>query len=200
MKSTKYGYCRVSAKDQNEDRQLLAMYEEGIEEEYIFVDKKSGKDFNRPMYQQMVGMLAEDDVVYIKSIDRLGRNYEEILEQWKYITKEKKADIVVMDMPILDTRIGKDLIGTFLTDIVLSLLSYVAENERVNIRQRQAEGIAAAKARGVHFGLRPMALPDNFDEVYQLWRENKLSVGKAAERCGMAKSTFYDKARQRMRG
>lgn len=200
MKSTKYGYCRVSAKDQNEDRQLLAMYEEGIEEEYIFVDKKSGKDFNRPMYQQMVGMLAEDDVVYIKSIDRLGRNYEEILEQWKYITKEKKADIVVMDMPILDTRIGKDLIGTFLTDIVLSLLSYVAENERVNIRQRQAEGIAAAKARGVHFGLRPMALPDNFDEVYQLWRENKLSVSKAAERCGMAKSTFYDKARQRMRG
>lgn len=200
MKSTKYGYCRVSAKDQNEDRQLLAMYEEGIEEECIFVDKKSGKDFNRPKYQQMVGMLAEDDVVYIKSIDRLGRNYEEILEQWKYITKEKKADIVVMDMPILDTRIGKDLIGTFLTDIVLSLLSYVAENERVNIRQRQAEGIAAAKARGVHFGLYPMPLPENFDEAYQLWHDNKLSVSKAAERCGMAKSTFYDKARQRMRG
>ena len=150
-----YGYIRVSSKDQNEDRQVIALQELNIPKKNIFLDKQSGKDFARPQYQRLMKKLKKDDLLYVKSIDRLGRNYEEILEQWRVLTKQKEIDIVVLDMPLLDTRRGKDLMGTFLSDIVLQVLSFVAENERKNIRQRQAEGIAAAKARGVRFG-RPM--------------------------------------------
>lgn len=152
---TLYGYIRVSTREQNEDRQLLALKELAIPEKNLFVDKQSGKDFERPQYRKMVRKLKKDDLLYIKSIDRLGRNYSEILDQWRILTKDKGVDIVVMDMPLLDTRRGKDLMGTFLSDIVLQVLSFVAENERMNIRQRQAEGIAAAKARGVRFGRPP---------------------------------------------
>ena len=162
-----YGYVRVSTKDQNEDRQYIALRELCIPEENIFMDKQSGKDFVRPQYRRLVRRLKKDDLLYVKSIDRLGRNYTEILEQWRILTKEKGADIVVLDMPLLDTRRGKDLMGTFLSDIVLQVLSFVAENERSNIRQRQAEGIAAAKARGVRFGRPPLPLPENFQEAYQ---------------------------------
>ena len=147
-----YGYIRVSTREQNEDRQILALKELSIPEKNLFIDKQSGKDFERPQYKKMVRKLKKDDLLYIKSIDRLGRNYSEILEQWRILTKEKGIDIVVLDMPLLDTRRGKDLMGTFLSDIVLQVLSFVAENERTNIRQRQAEGIAAAKAKGVRFG------------------------------------------------
>lgn len=191
-----YGYARVSTREQNEVRQLIALHEVGILEQNIYVDKQSGKDFDRPTYQRLVRKLREGDLLYVKSIDRLGRNYEDIIEQWKMITQEKKADIVVLDMPLLDTRRGKDLMGTFLTDVVLALLSYVAENERVNISQRQAEGIAAAKARGVRFGAPRHPVPENFQEVCQMWRMKKVPLKKAAELCGMARSTFYDKARQ----
>ena len=179
--SISYGYVRVSGKDQNEDRQIIAMHEIGVKDKYIYLDKQSGKDFNRPNYQKLLKKIKPDDIIYVKSIDRLGRNYEDIMEQWKYITKDKCADIVVMDNPLLDTRRGKDLMGTFLTDIVLALLSYVAENERVNIRQRQAEGIAAAKARGIRFGPAPKPLPDNFHEVYQRWKNKEISVKEAAK-------------------
>ena len=191
-----YGYARVSSKEQNEDRQIIALHEMGVNDSEIYIDKQSGKDFNRPKYKGLIQKLKKDDLIYIKSIDRLGRNYEDIIEQWKIITKDKQADIVVLDMPILDTRRGKDLMGTFLADIVLAVLSYVAENERTNIRQRQAEGIAAAKARGVRFGPAPMPLPDNFHDVYQDWKHKKISVSEAAERCKMSRSTFYLKARQ----
>ncbi len=189
-----YGYIRVSSRDQNEDRQMLSMREVNVPEKNIYIDKQSGKDFNRPMYKKLMRRLKEEDLLYVKSIDRLGRNYEEILEQWKIITKEKRADIVVMDMPMLDTRRGKDLMGTFLADIVLALLSYVAENERINIRQRQAEGIAAAKAKGIKFGRPPVPLPDCFDEVCRQWKTKKISMNVAAQLCGMTKSTFYNKA------
>ena len=190
-----YGYVRVSSKDQNEDRQMITMKEMEVPDENIYVDKQSGKDFNRPQYKKLMRRVKPNDLIYIKSIDRLGRNYSEILEQWKYITKDKKVDLYVLDMPILDTRREKNLLGTFISDLVLALLSYVAENERVNIRRRQAEGIAAAKARGVRFGRRPNPLPDNFDEAYQQWKAKELSVSKAAKLCGMSKSSFYDKAR-----
>ena len=190
-----YGYIRVSSRDQNEDRQLIAMKEMNVPDENIYMDKQSGKDFNRPQYKKLIRRIRRDDLIYIKSIDRLGRNYREILEQWKLITKDKGVDLYVLDMPILDTRREKNLLGTFITDLVLTLLSYVAENERVNIRQRQAEGIAAAKARGVHFGRRPNPLPDNFYDVYQRWRMKKISVSEAARECGMPVSTFFDKAK-----
>ena len=190
-----YGYARVSSKEQNEDRQIIALHEMGVNDSEIYIDKQSGKDFNRPMYKKMLRKLKTDDILYVKSIDRLGRNYEDIMEQWKKITKEIKADIVVLDIPLLDTRRGKDLMGTFLSDIVLALLSYISENERANIRQRQAEGIAAAKARGVRFGPAPMTLPDNFHDVYQDWKHKKLTVTEAADKCKMARSTFYNKAR-----
>lgn len=153
-----FGYIRVSSRDQNEDRQLIALKELAIPEKNIFIDKQSGKDFKRPQYRKMIRRVRKDDLLYIKSIDRLGRNYAEILEQWRILTKDKGIDIVVLDMPLLDTRRGKDLMGTFLSDIVLQVLSFVAENERTNIRQRQAEGIAAAKARGVRFGRPPSRL------------------------------------------
>ena len=189
-----YGYVRVSSKDQNEDRQVITMRKMHIPDENIFIDKQSGKDFNRPQYKKMLRKVKPDDLIYIKSIDRLGRNYAEVLDQWKVITKDKRVDLYVMDMPILDTRREKNLLGTFISDLVLALLSYVAENERTNIRQRQAEGIAAAKARGVHFGRRPNPLPDNFYDVYLQWKMKKLSVSEAAKLCGMPQTTFFERA------
>ncbi len=191
-----YGYIRVSSKDQNEDRQLVALNEVGVERKNIYLDKKSGKDFDRPQYKKLLRKLKKDDLLYIKSIDRLGRNYEEILQQWRILTKEKGIDIVVLDMPLLDTRRGKDLMGTFLSDIVLQVLSFVAENERTNIKQRQAEGIAAAKAKGVKFGRPPLPLPDNFYEVHRAWRSKKLTLKEAANACNMPVGTFYGKARK----
>lgn len=196
MDSRFYAYVRVSTKEQNEERQLIAMRALEVPERNIYSDKQSGKDFQRPNYLRMVKKLRRDDVLYIKSIDRLGRNYDEILEQWRILTKEKGVDIVVLDMPLLDTRRDKDLLGSFLSDIVLQVLSFVAENERINIRARQAEGIAAAKARGVHFGPRARDLPEGFTEVYQAWRDKKVTLREAARACGMPKSTFHDAARR----
>lgn len=191
-----YGYIRVSSKDQNEDRQLISLNEVGVERKNVYLDKKSGKDFDRPQYKKLLRKLKKDDLLYIKSIDRLGRNYEEILQQWRVLTKEKGIDIVVLDMPLLDTRRGKDLMGTFLSDIVLQVLSFVAENERTNIKQRQAEGIAAAKSKGVKFGRPPLPLPDNFYEVHKAWRSKKLTLKEAANACNMPVGTFYGKARK----
>lgn len=191
-----YGYIRVSSRDQNEDRQMIALRELSVPEKNVFMDKQSGKDFERPSYRRMVRRMKKDDLLYIKSIDRLGRNYGEILEQWRILTKEKGIDIVVLDMPLLDTRRGKDLMGTFLSDIVLQVLSFVAENERINIRQRQAEGIAAAKARGVKFGRPAIPYPDNFREIHRDWRKKKITLRQAADACGMPVGTFYGKARK----
>ena len=190
-----YGYIRVSSRDQNEDRQIDAMNQLKIVPKNIYIDKQSGKDFERPEYKKLFKRLKRDDVLYIKSIDRLGRNYEEIQNQWRILTKEKGVDIVVMDMPLLDTRRGKDLMGTFLSDIVLQVLSFVAENERVNIRQRQAEGIAAAKARGIHLGRPPEPLPENFHQVYQKWKSGKITGTQAARECGMPLATFRYRAK-----
>ena len=201
IRDSLYGYIRVSTKEQNEDRQILALKELSIPEKNLFMDKQSGKNFERPQYQKMVRKLKKDDLLYIKSIDRLGRNYSEILEQWRILTKEKGIEIVVLDMPLLDTRRGKDLMGTFLSDIVLQVLSFVAENERSNIRQRQAEGIAAAKARGVRFGRPPRPLPKNFHQIYRQWKNGKITGTAAAKICGMPLSTFryhaeiYEKAK-----
>ena len=191
-----YGYIRVSTREQNEDRQVIALREVDVPKQNIFMDKQSGKNFDRPQYKKLLRKMKKDDLLYIKSIDRLGRNYEEILEQWRILTKDKGIDIVVLDMPLLDTRRGKDLMGTFLSDIVLQVLSFVAENERTNIRQRQAEGIAAAKAKGVKFGRKPLPLPENFHEVHQAWRTKKLTLKQAAEACNMPVGTFYGKARK----
>ena len=187
-------YPGVSTREQNEDRQRLALAALPVPEENIYMDKQSGKDFERPQYRRLVRRLRRDDLLYVKSIDRLGRNYSEILEQWRMLTKEKGVDIAVLDMPLLDTRRGKDLMGTFLSDIVLQVLSFVAENERDNIRQRQAEGIAAAKARGVRFGRPPLPLPDNFHMLHQAWRGQKITLRQAARACGMPTGTFYSKA------
>ena len=201
MSNHTYGYIRVSTREQNEDRQLIALREMSIPEQNIFMDKQSGKDFNRPQYRRLVRKLKPDDLLYIKSIDRLGRNYEEIQNQWRILTKEKRIDIVVLDMPLLDPRRGKDLMGTFLSDIVLQVLSFVAENERTNIRQRQAEGIAAAKARGVRFGRPPRPLPENYHSAYQRWKAGAITGTAAAQECGMPLSTFryraeiYEKAK-----
>ena len=189
-----YGYIRVSSRDQNEDLQLIALKEVDVTEKNIYLDKQSGKDFNRPQYKKLLRKLKKDDLFYIKSIDRLGRNYEEILQQWRVLTKEKGIDIVVLDMPLLDTRRGKDLMGTFLSDIVLQVLSFVAENERNNIRQRQAEGIAAAKAKGVRFGRPPKPLPDNFHSCYQRWKRGEITGTAAAKECGMPLATFRYRA------
>ncbi len=189
-----YGYVRVSTKDQNEDRQLIVLHELGLSGKYIYVDKQSGKDFNRPQYQKLLKKLRPGDLLYIKSIDRLGRNYEEIQNQWRVLTKEKGVDICIVDMPILDTRRGKDLLGTFISDLVLQLLSFVAENERTNIKQRQAEGIAAAKAKGVRFGRPPKPLPENFHSVYQQWKQGSITGTTAAKECGMPLSTFRYRA------
>ena len=194
MAGTIYGYIRVSTREQNEDRQRLALAALPVPKENIYMDKQSGKDFERPQYRRLVRRLRRDDLLYVKSIDRLGRNYSEILEQWRMLTKEKGVDIAVLDMPLLDTGRGKDLMGTFLSDIVLQVLSFVAENERDNIRQRQAEGIAAAKARGVRFGRPPLPLPDNFHMLHQAWRGQKITLRQAARACGMPTGTFYSKA------
>lgn len=189
-----YGYIRVSTREQNEDRQVIALHEVGVPEKNIYMDKQSGKDFNRPQYKKLLRKMKKDDLLCIKSIDRLGRNYEEILAQWRILTKDKGIDIMVLDMPLLDTRRGKNLMGTFLSDIVLQVLSFVAENERVNIRQRQAEGIAAAKARGVRFGRLPKPLPPNFRTVYQRWKHGEITGTAAAKECGMPLSTFRYRA------
>ncbi len=191
---TTYGYIRVSTREQNEDRQLIALQEMSVPEQNIYMDKQSGKDFNRSSYKRMLKKFKPDDLLYIKSIDRLGRNYAEILEQWRLLIKDKRIDIVVLDMPLLDTRRGKDLMGTFISDIVLQVLSFVAENERTNIRQRQAEGIAAAKARGVRFGRPPTPLPENFYRIHRDWRDKKLTLKQAAAACDMPPGTFYGKA------
>ena len=196
MSGNIYGYIRVSSRDQNEDRQLMAFAALRIPEKNIYLDKQSGKDLERPQYRKMVRKLKKDDLLYIQSIDRLGRNYAEILEQWRLLTKEKGIDIVVLDMPLLDTRRGKDLMGTFLSDIVLQVLSFVAENERSNIRQRQAEGIAAAKAKGVKFGRPPKPLPENFHNLYQKWKSGKITGTSAAKECGMPLSTFRYRAKK----
>ena len=190
-----YGYVRVSTKEQNEDRQLLALHEVAVPEKNIYLDKQSGKDFDRPRYRRLLQKLKPADMLYIKSIDRLGRNYEEILEQWRILTREKSVDIVVLDMPLLDTRRGRDLMGTFLSDIVLQVLSFVAENERKNIRQRQREGIEAARLRGVRFGRPAKPLPENFDQAYEMWRMKKISGEEAAQLREITVSMFYRRAR-----
>lgn len=192
MEGTTYGYVRVSSKDQNAARQLIAMREFGIEEKNIVVEAQSGRDFHRPCYLRLVRSLQPGDVLVVKSIDRLGRNYTEILEQWGAITKKRASAIVVLDMPLLDTRQGRDLTGTLIADIVLQLLSYVAQTERENIRQRQAEGIAAAKAKGVRFGPKPRTLPDGFEELRKSWRNGQITLRAAAAACGIPKSTFRD--------
>lgn len=190
MNGTTYGYIRVSSKEQNEDRQRIAMREFGVGDNCIFLDKQSGKDFERPGYKCLVKKLKPGDTLVIKSIDRLGRNYDEILTQWRSITKEKQVGIVVLDMPLLDTRQGRDLTGTLIADIVLQLLSYVAQTEREFIRQRQAEGIAAAKARGVRFGRKPIIRPPEFDFLRKEWENKHLSARKAAAQLGVTPRTF----------
>lgn len=194
------GYMRVSSREQREDRQRIALMEMGVTEKNIYIDKVSGKDFDRPQYKELLSRLNGDTVLFIKSIDRLGRNYADLNEQWRIITKEKGADIVVIDMPLLDTRKEKNLLGTFISDIVLNLLSYVAENERINIRQRQVEGIAAAKKRGVRFGRPENPLPDNFYEIYERWRRGELTKKEAAKACNLANSTFSDKVKKMEQG
>ena len=193
MNTAIYGYVRVSSKDQNESRQLIAMRKLSIPQKQIFVDKQSGKDFDRPAYKRLLKKIKTGDLLIIHSIDRLGRNYEEILEQWRIITKEKQADIYVLDFPLLDTRSKtgeKDLTGKFISDLVLQTLAYVAQKERESIRQRQAEGIAAAKARDVHFGRKALVKPVEFDELYQMWLEGKISARKAAKKINISHSTF----------
>ena len=185
-----YGYIRVSTKEQNEERQIIAMREFGIEKSCMVIDKQSGKDFNRPGYQRLMKKLKPEDTLVIKSIDRLGRNYEEILEQWRYITKEKQAHIVVLDMPLLDTRNGRDLMGTLISDIVLQLLSYVAQTEREFIKQRQREGIEAARANGIHLGRRAMERPENYESVKSAWMNGEVSLRRAAEQLGVSHTTF----------
>ena len=196
IESKTYGYIRVSSKDQNEDRQLIALHGKGVKDACIYIDKKSGKDFDRPQYKRLVKKLKPGDLLMIQSIDRLGRNYEEVQNQWRVLTKEKEVDICVIDMPLLDTRQGKDLLGTFIADLVLQILSFVAQNEHEYIRKRQAEGIAAAKAKGIKFGRKPHPLPENFYEVHRAWRAKKLTLKQAAAACNMPVGTFYGKARK----
>ena len=190
-----YGYIRVSSRDQNEDRQMDAL-QSLVTKKNIYIDKQSGKDFDRPQYKKLVKKLKKDNLLYIKSIDCLGRNYSEIQDQWRYLTKEKGVDIVVLDMPLLDTRRGKDLMGTFLSDIVLQVLSFAAENERSNIRQRQAEGIAAAKARGVRFGKPQIQLPDHFGQIVAAWERGEITIHQVIRQCDMSEATFYRRLRE----
>ncbi len=190
-----YGYVRVSTADQHEDRQLLAMQEKQIADSNIYIDKQSGKDFDRPQYRRLVRKLKKGDLLYVLSIDRLGRNYEEILKQWQVLTKDLGTDICVIDMPILDTRNGKDLMGTFIADLVLQILSFVAQNERENIRRRQAEGIAAARLKGVRLG-RPMkAPPPDFPSMVRQWEGHQITLPELLSRCGMSESTFFRRLR-----
>lgn len=193
-KNSTYGYIRVSTKEQNEARQLIAMHNKGLNKDSIYMDKQSGKDFDRPQYQELLKKLRCGDLLYIQSIDRLGRNYEEIQNQWRLLTKEKCIDICVLDMPLLDTRKGKDLMGTFIADLVLQILSFVAQSEREYIRKRQAEGIAAAKERGVRFGRPPMPLPQNFHSVYERWKRSEITGAAAARECKMPLSSFRYRA------
>ncbi len=196
MGSRIYGYVRVSNLDQNEARQMLALRERQVPRQNIYVDKQSGKDFDRPQYRRLVGRLTPGDLLYILSIDRLGRNYEEIQNQWRILTKEKGVDIVVLDMPLLDTRLNKDLMGTFIADLVLQILSFVAQSERENIRKRQAQGIAAARARGVRFGRPEKAVPANFGATVRAWEKGQISIMQAIARCGMSEATFYRRLRE----
>lgn len=191
-----YGYIRVSSTDQNEGRQLAAMQEAGVNGSNIYMDKQSGKDFNRPQYMELTGNLKKGDLLYILSIDRLGRNYEEIQKQWRILTKEIGVDICVIDMPLLDTRNGKDLMGTFIADLVLQILSFVAESERTNIRKRQEQGIAAAKAKGVRFGRPEAAVPKEFPKIVKDWERKKISFDEALEKTGLSPSTFYRRLRE----
>ena len=191
-----YAYVRVSTKEQKEDRQMFAMSERGIKKKNIYVDKQSGKDFDRPQYQKMLKKLKENDLLYIMSIDRLGRNYKEIQEQWRVLTKDKKVDVCVLDMPLLDTRKGKDLMGNFIADLVLQILSFVAETERENTKKRQAEGIAAAKARGVKFGRPKVTLPEDFFMTVMLWENKQIPLEAALEKLQMSRSTFYRKVKE----
>lgn len=194
-----YGYVRVSSLEQNEDRQMIALKGAGVSDHSIFMDKQSGKDFHRENYEKMVCSLQKGDLLYIISIDRLGRNYAEIQNQWRILTKEIGIDICVLDMPLLDTRNGKDLMGTFIADLVLQILSFVAENERENIRKRQEEGIAAAKERGVRFGRPEAVVPDDFEKIVRAWERGQIRLQQALERCQISKSTFYRRLRE-MRG
>ena len=191
-----YGYVRVSSTDQNEDRQIIAMRENNVPEKNIFIDKQSGKDFERPQYKKMLKKLRAGDLLYILSIDRLGRNYEEIQRQWRYLTKEIGIDICVIDMPILDTRPYKDLLGTFISDLFLAVLSFVAENERDNIKKRQAQGIAAAKARGVKFGRPEKQLPADFPSLIKKWEKKQIPLQDILQRCGISESSFYRRLRE----
>lgn len=191
-----YGYVRVSAKDQNEERQMIALAEAGVTKENIYIDKQSGKDFNRPQYKRLVKSLRAGDLLYILSIDRLGRNYEEIQDQWRVLTKEINADICVIDMPLLDTRNGKDLMGTFIADLVLQILSFVAQSERENIRKRQAEGIAAAKTRGVRFGRPVIEVPADFAEIVKAWERKELTMDAVLQKCSMSETTFYRRLKE----
>ena len=190
-----YGYIRVSSRDQNEDRQLIALCSTGVEERFIYMDKISGKDFDRPQYRKLVKKLKPGDLLMIQSIDRLGRNYQEIQDQWRILTKEKSVDICILDMPLLDTRQGKDLMGTFIADLVLQILSFVAQSERENIKKRQAEGIAAAMERGVRFGRPEKPLPDDFSKLVYRWESGALPFGELIARCGMSEATFYRRLR-----
>ena len=191
-----YGYVRVSSTDQNEDRQMLEMERLKIKKKNIYIDKQSGKDFNRPSYQRLLGKLKKGDLLYVKSIDRLGRNYKEIQDQWRVLTKEMEVDVVVIDMPLLDTRVYKDLMGTFIADLVLQVLSFVAENERVNIRKRQEEGIKAAKLKGVMFGRPMIKVPDNFGSLVKQWERGHIRAEDVAKECDMSIATFYRRLRE----
>ena len=191
-----YGYVRVSSTDQNEDRQLIAMSEQNILQKNIYTDKQSGKDFERPQYKKLVKRLKPGDLLYILSIDRLGRNYEDIQKQWRILTKDIGIDICVIDMPLLDTRNGKDLMGTFIADLVLQILSFVAQSERENIKKRQAEGIAAAKAKGVKFGRPESPIPEDFIKIMKDWEKGNLSTADALKLCNMSESTFYRRRRE----
>lgn len=191
-----YGYVRVSTREQNIARQLLSLEELGIPKKQIYIDQQSGKDFERPAYMRMMRKVRSGDVIVTKSIDRLGRNYEDIMEQWRIITKQKGADICIQDMPLLDTTKTKDLLGTFISDVVLQILSFVAQNERENIRQRQAEGIAAAKRRGVQFGKPRIELPDEFPELFRRWSDKELTTAEFAEKCNVGRSTLYKRIQE----
>ncbi len=191
-----YGYVRVSSTDQNEDRQMIALKEAGVDEKSIYMDKQSGKDFDRPNYKRLVRKMKAGDLLYILSIDRLGRNYEEIQKQWRILTKEIGIDICVLDMPLLDTRNGKDLMGTFIADLVLQILSFVAQSERENIKKRQAEGIAAAKAKGIKFGRPEKEVPDEFGKLIKAWEHKKLPLTEVLKRCDMSEATFYRRLRE----
>ena len=191
-----YGYIRVSSTDQNEDRQLIALHEIGVTDKNIYMDKLSGKDFNRPQYKKLVKKMRTGDLLYILSIDRLGRNYEEIQNQWRILTKDIGIDICVIDMPLLDTRTCKDLMGTFIADLVLQILSFVAQSERENIKKRQEQGIAAAKAKGVHMGRPVKNVPDNFGLLVKQWEKKKIPLEQVLQECGMSEATFYRRLRE----